>query len=639
MFNNQSGLGQENNFRKNSVEFTKTPFENGAPTLENPFNISQPVDDYSLHYIYSSGSKYCADVKRKGKGVINIDDENPSSNRMKPTSPVLTKQVNSNLNELRGGCNVGGTVQSPLEAQDKSYPKLSECQSTDIWTRIRETSKRNVLQSSSQNFIPKYYHDELKEVSKDEYRKSLQSKKGKEISILGGSALSTTNSDINKYKSILWNAQVCGGKSTDIQASNSPHIDLNGIANWIQTGKTTGGLYSNIQGGGENQTFQSYANSNFTEQSPQMNSNTSPQFWNAQGYGGKNTDTQASNTPHIDLKGIANWIQTGKTTGVLYSNIQGGGENQTFESFANNNFTEQPPQMNFNTSPQLYDQGCQNTEFGTNPSFNFGNGHGIDSVNGNGNGNYGMNSPQLYQGCQNSEFANNPSFNFGNGVGIDGLNGNGNGMGIEKGNGEGSIVILDNEEDLSEIWEDLNPLPPVPVFDEDADCYILPDSQNKSCTDQVIDAGSGQQVGEISVDDFLEGFIAGEGNPNQQSTFVENANVSTMGGFSVEGTFDNEEEAARAYDLVSLKYWGIYATTNFPISCYEEELLQVAHMTDQEILTCVRSYLYGFFDQAWKEGMTKEEAEINRNASVELFLGSSAAFILEFSLCRCRMKP
>ncbi|KAF7148607.1 hypothetical protein RHSIM_Rhsim03G0011300 [Rhododendron simsii] len=54
------------------------------------------------------------------------------------------------------------------------------------------------------------------------------------------------------------------------------------------------------------------------------------------------------------------------------------------------------------------------------------------------------------------------------------------------------------------------------------------------------------------------------------------------------GTFDNEEDAARAYDLVSLKYWGIYAVTNFPISYYEEELLLVAHMTDQEILAYVR---------------------------------------------------
>lgn len=52
MFNNQSGLGQENNFRKNSVEFTKTPFENGAPPLENPFNISQPVDELFTSTIY-----------------------------------------------------------------------------------------------------------------------------------------------------------------------------------------------------------------------------------------------------------------------------------------------------------------------------------------------------------------------------------------------------------------------------------------------------------------------------------------------------------------------------------------------------------------------------------------------------------
>ena len=32
------------------------------------------------------------------------------------------------------------------------------------------------------------------------------------------------------------------------------------------------------------------------------------------------------------------------------------------------------------------------------------------------------------------------------------------------------------------------------------------------------------------------------------------------------GAFDNEEAAARTYDLAALKYWGSDSTLNFPVS-------------------------------------------------------------------------
>lgn len=126
-------------------------------------------------------------------------------------------------------------------------------------------------------------------------------------------------------------------------------------------------------------------------------------------------------------------MQTSNTTGGFYSNgIQQGGENQTFQIYENNNFTEQ--------SPQVYQADCQNSALATNPSFNLGNGNGMENGNGNGNGV------------------------------------------LEKGSGDqGSFVILDSEEDYSAIWEDLNPLPP--IFD-DGDCYIFPDSQNKDYENQ-----------------------------------------------------------------------------------------------------------------------------------------------------------
>lgn len=37
--------------------------------------------------------------------------------------------------------------------------------------------------------------------------------------------------------------------------------------------------------------------------------------------------------------------------------------------------------------------------------------------------------------------------------------------------------------------------------------------------------------------------------------------------FSRAGRFDKEENAARAHDLVSLKFWGDAAQTNFPVCC------------------------------------------------------------------------
>ncbi|KAK3006273.1 hypothetical protein RJ639_017473 [Escallonia herrerae] len=57
---------------------------------------------------------------------------------------------------------------------------------------------------------------------------------------------------------------------------------------------------------------------------------------------------------------------------------------------------------------------------------------------------------------------------------------------------------------------------------------------------------------------------------------------------SVKGTFDTEEEAAKAHDLFSLKYWGAVAPTNFPKSNYEKELRVMSSMTMKDVLATIK---------------------------------------------------
>ncbi|TVU23686.1 hypothetical protein EJB05_26065, partial [Eragrostis curvula] len=51
-----------------------------------------------------------------------------------------------------------------------------------------------------------------------------------------------------------------------------------------------------------------------------------------------------------------------------------------------------------------------------------------------------------------------------------------------------------------------------------------------------------------------------------------------------QGGYDNEDKAARAYDLAALKYWGPTTATNFPVAAYEMELEEMKHMTRQELV-------------------------------------------------------
>ncbi|KAF9625498.1 hypothetical protein IFM89_023434 [Coptis chinensis] len=58
--------------------------------------------------------------------------------------------------------------------------------------------------------------------------------------------------------------------------------------------------------------------------------------------------------------------------------------------------------------------------------------------------------------------------------------------------------------------------------------------------------------------------------------------------------YDEEESAARAYDLAALKYWGMATFTNFPVSSYEKEIETMQNLTKEEYLACLRRKSSGF---------------------------------------------
>ncbi|KAK2966931.1 hypothetical protein RJ640_002116 [Escallonia rubra] len=60
------------------------------------------------------------------------------------------------------------------------------------------------------------------------------------------------------------------------------------------------------------------------------------------------------------------------------------------------------------------------------------------------------------------------------------------------------------------------------------------------------------------------------------------------------GAYDEEESAARAYDLAALRYWGTSTFTNFPVSDYEKEIEMMQTTTKEEYLASLRRKSSGF---------------------------------------------
>ncbi|KAL0674468.1 hypothetical protein Bca4012_002449 [Brassica carinata] len=60
------------------------------------------------------------------------------------------------------------------------------------------------------------------------------------------------------------------------------------------------------------------------------------------------------------------------------------------------------------------------------------------------------------------------------------------------------------------------------------------------------------------------------------------------------GAYDDEEAAARAYDLAALKYWGPGTLINFPVTDYSRDLEEMQSLSREEYLATLRRKSSGF---------------------------------------------
>ncbi|KAK7392908.1 hypothetical protein VNO78_21358 [Psophocarpus tetragonolobus] len=74
-----------------------------------------------------------------------------------------------------------------------------------------------------------------------------------------------------------------------------------------------------------------------------------------------------------------------------------------------------------------------------------------------------------------------------------------------------------------------------------------------------------------------------------KSTWNQNQNKKGK-----QGAYDDEEAAARAYDLAALKYWGPSALINFPVTDYARDLEEMQNVSKEEYLVSLRRKSSGF---------------------------------------------
>ncbi|CAN0925897.1 AP2-like ethylene-responsive transcription factor AIL5 [Linum grandiflorum] len=122
--------------------------------------------------------------------------------------------------------------------------------------------------------------------------------------------------------------------------------------------------------------------------------------------------------------------------------------------------------------------------------------------------------------------------------------------------------------------------------------------------------------------------------PQPSSTATTATTTSTTTAPIVKrSAYDEEESAARAYDLAALKYWGMSAFTNFPVSDYENELEIMKNVTKEEYLASLRRRSSGF-----SRGTQEEAARAYDIAAIE-YRGINAVTNFDLSTYIRWLKP
>ncbi|KAM0884814.1 hypothetical protein ACQ4PT_030748 [Festuca glaucescens] len=145
---------------------------------------------------------------------------------------------------------------------------------------------------------------------------------------------------------------------------------------------------------------------------------------------------------------------------------------------------------------------------------------------------------------------------------------------------------------------------------------MSPGSQSSSCV-----SAAPQQQHQMAV---VAAAAASQGGSNGGGELQCVGKKRGMGGY------DNEDKAARAYDLAALKYWGTSTHTNFPLENYRQEVEEMKSMTRQEFVAHLRRRSSGFSRGASiYRGVTRHhqhgrwQARIGRVAgNKDLYLGT-----------------